>query len=556
MKMLGVVILSVVFTVLGLAGGFLAAKQTTSSGGGHDHGGHESHAGHDHGAHEGHDHGPEKPKISPQAAKNLGITLADVETTSFVKFQSVPAKVVEMPGSRQPLVAPLGGIVSEIKVVPGSTAAAGAVVVTIIREALPRPVLTLTEEIIKPVSEQIHTSMGELRRASRGIEILQTELNRIKQFTQGAGEGLALLPKKNEIDIRYELARAEQELQNVREKLRLHGFSDEQITALEKGGAAPPVNQQVWKRALQRNGLWPESADAIMAALPADTQAAPWHVAAIGELAGAGLATGELAAWLKSDTAAALNFLEIAGLLQRGHSLAQVQSLTKLNALSPIIQVQVPAGAADWDVLEVLVTPNEKVEAGQKLATLVNLRQMQLRTEPVGGETAVILNALKQRADIEAAPLLDGVAPRLSGLKFSHVASDDQSSGTVAFARVDNKALETVDEGARGKFRTWQIRPGQRYMLRIPTEALKDVFVLPSGAVTDEGPDKVVFIQDGESYTSKKVAVLHQDHEVVVLDGKTSELFPGDSVVQRGAFGLSLALRSSPAAAEHGHDHD
>jgi len=94
-------------------------------------------------------------------------------------------------------------------------------------------------------------------------------------------------------------------------------------------------------------------------------------------------------------------------------------------------------------------------------------------------------------------------------------------------------------------------------MLRIPTEKLENVFVFPSDAVTDDGPDKVVFIQDGDSYKSVKVVVLHHDQEVAVIDGKHSEIFDGDMVVQRGAFSLSLALKAGASGVDPhaGHNH-
>ena len=84
-----------------------------------------------------------------------------------------------------------------------------------------------------------------------------------------------------------------------------------------------------------------------------------------------------------------------------------------------------------------------------------------------------------------------------------------------------------------------------------------DLRYATADALADDGPDKVVYIQNGDSFKPAKVVVLYQDHDVVVLDSKTSELFPGDSVVQTGAFGLSLALKSSGGAIDPhaGHNH-
>ncbi len=94
-------------------------------------------------------------------------------------------------------------------------------------------------------------------------------------------------------------------------------------------------------------------------------------------------------------------------------------------------------------------------------------------------------------------------------------------------------------------------------MVRIPMETFEGVFVLPADAVTDEGPDKVVFIQDGDSFKPAKVVIRYQDDEVVVLDSGQSELFPGDSVVVRGAFALGFALKAGSGSIDPhaGHQH-
>ena len=103
--------------------------------------------------------------------------------------------------------------------------------------------------------------------------------------------------------------------------------------------------------------------------------------------------------------------------------------------------------------------------------------------------------------------------------------------------------------------RTWQIRPGQRYRLHIPTSALDDVYVLPATALIRQGDKQLVILKDGENFAPVEVHVVHRDEQVVVLaTGEGLEPHPGDQIVQTGAFGLSLALQGSDAAAHH-HPH-
>ena len=105
----------------------------------------------------------------------------------------------------------------------------------------------------------------------------------------------------------------------------------------------------------------------------------------------------------------------------------------------------------------------------------------------------------------------------------------------------------------RGQFRTWKLRPGQRFLLRVPIQSFRGAYVLPSDAVVEEGADRIVFVKDGDGVKPAKVVVLWQDRDVVVLDSKHSELFPGDEVAQHNAFPLRLALKAGSGEAEGGH---
>ncbi|HYF48518.1 MAG TPA: efflux RND transporter periplasmic adaptor subunit [Planctomycetota bacterium] len=563
MKSFQILIFSVIFTLLGLAGGYFGAAQTKSDEvvGGHGHGhGHGDAHGHGHGGGSHPPHGDVGMKtLSPQALKNLGVTVKEVETQEFYKYTPVPAVVIEPRSATQPVVAPVGGFISDVHIEPGMMVESGSVLITIVRDAIPRPALTLTEEIIKPVSEEFHTTLGELRAAQRSVSLLKAELERVSKFTQG---DQPVLPRKNEIDLRNELARAEQTLSNIQEKLSHHGFTEQQVADVASGKAVATVNAEVWLRALQRNGLWTNQTAAIYAALPDEIRKAPWSVAALGEMSASGLATTDLATWIKEDASAGAQFIAAASLLQQGTTLAQVKMLQQHGALNPVVEVRAPAlkGTPDWDVQQVLVRRNERVEPGAPLAFLSDSQQMLLKVEPVGTELSALTRAIEQDFAAEAMPMTDQAGPPLSGLKLLNVfqgtlAGGDKAASTISYAHVQNKAMRTKTGPDQRKYRTWQLRAGQKYVLRVPAEKLTDVFVLPAEAVTDDGADKVVFVQNGDAFDARKVVVVHRDHKNVVIDSKHSDLFDGEPVVQQGAFGLGLALKTESGPVGHGHEH-
>lgn len=459
-NVLTMVVLCVVFTVTGLAGGWFAAKQRSTGSGHGGHGGEGDHSGHDHEE----TGGAKKPALSPQAMRNLGITVAEVQSTTFVRSQAVPATVMDVPGAAQPLYAPIGGRVVEIHVQPGAVVPAGTPVVTLARDALPTLSHTSTDQPIQPVDEEFHRAVVEFRKAKLGVDIFRTELKRIQEFTETGTQGdLPVIPRKNLIDLRYDLARAEQDLESSERELHRHGCTDEQIAQIAEGKV--------------------------------------------------------------------------------------------VSVVSPI-QAPMVQGVVDWDLHSLEVKLGQKIEPGQVLAVLRNPRRLLLRSEPVGSEVAAVLAALTQTAEVTATPQVAGTGPALAGLKLSYVTSDGEEHGAVGYLNVVNEPLREDGEGT-AKTRTWKLRPGQRYLLRVPVEKMENVYVLPSGAVTDDGPDKVVFLQDGDSFKTAKVVVRYQDHEVVVLDADHSDIFPGDAAVQQGAFGLGLALKAGSGAVDPhaGHNH-
>ncbi len=84
----------------------------------------DPHAGHDHG-HEGHNHGDEAHlesiEISDNGLKNIGYQEFVIKTDTFEKKLTLPATVVERPGSSQiQIPAPLTGIVTKIYQIQGA----------------------------------------------------------------------------------------------------------------------------------------------------------------------------------------------------------------------------------------------------------------------------------------------------------------------------------------------------------------------------------------------------------------------------------------------------
>jgi multidrug efflux pump subunit AcrA (membrane-fusion protein) len=341
------ILFGLVLTAIGLAGGFAAAR----------HGGGERAAAPveepGHGDHEGHDD-EDGRALSEQTLKNLGVTVGVADLGDFVGHRTVQAVVVDSPLNRRPVFAPLGGVVTSVTARPGTTVLAGAVLVTLARDAIARPKLELTSEILAPVSEDLHAAVTELRSAAGNVRVLSQELVRV-------------------------------------------------------------------------------------------------------------------------------------------------------------------------------------------------------RLEPVGAEIGDVVRALERGAALRATPLLRDTGPVLEDLRVRRLATQDGERGSIAYADCPN---QSVGPSGTGAARSWRLRSGLRYLVRIPTTTLPRRFVLPAGAVADDGPDRVVFVEHAGRFEKRVVHVEHEDGEVAVVadDGIVKA---GERIATSGAFSLSLALQTgrAPVDAHAGHGH-
>ena len=534
--------LTLALTGLGLlAGWWIGHGSGSSDSGGHGH---------------GHDHGAETAAAAPTfdatTRANLGIETGVIQPSPFTVTTRIPGVITETPFSNRPIAAPIGGRIESILVVPGQMVSAGQPLLTIVRDRLPPPELTMTSAILQPASEQIHETVSALREAKQERAIIDAELERVREFAEGA------LPKKTVIDLEYSRMRVESRFVRARDELAKHGFTDAQVEQVSAGGEIPHLDAHSWRRALDKNGLWPDTAARLYAALPETVRARLWTVSSIGELAARGLDSEELIAWITEDATAGPRFTEIAALVQLGHSVADVRQLHRLGALDPIVTLRAPEGGGDatpdWDVHHLDAMIGQHVDRGDVLLDLVDPRELYLVVEPTGSEKSRVVEAARAERELRATPLFDA-GPDLHGLRVRSISSADRSD-TTAIVPVENQVAATHTTNGR-TFRVWSLRPGLAYDLRLPTQSFEKVYVLPISAIAEDGPKKVVYVPDGDSYQAVSVVVAHSDADVAVIPiNAQTRLFPGDTVVLDGAFEIGLALNQGAAIDPHaGHNH-
>ncbi len=509
-----------------------------------------------------HDHGSEDPaqadaaheSLSSQTLQNLGVAASAAKLGTFMRTQDVQAIVEDAPLNLRPIVIPFGGIVEAVERQPGDLVKRGGMIMRVVRDAFPRPALVLTGDVLTPVSEDLHRVFTELRLAKSRLDIALQELARIKDLnTVAGGEGFPLVSRQKEIEAGYEVIRSEHLLEAARTTLEHHGCTDAEVKKIEDGGH-PPRNRDLWRRALAHHGLFGELEIALEKLLPETVRKLPWTVAVIGELAASGLVTESLIEAVRAEDPIRLRFVEVAGLLLRGDTVTHVLALASGGYLDSVMTVRAPTGASDWDLQAINVRVGQRVEAGTTVAVLHNARKMWLRIEAVGEETGYVLDALRNATELSAEPLVRRTGPSLDGLCIDRMltVSAEGHRGTGAIVVCDNQPVS----GGGDKKRTWSLREGLRYVVRIPTVKYEEVFVLTRSAVTESGPDRVIYSYDPEhkDYDKNKVRVLYEDDRTIIV-ANDGVIKVGDRIVTKGAFALRMALEADAGAAGHGHSH-
>lgn len=551
MKRWELLIYCLVFTGIGIAGGWYAAHQSQAPSDGEPQDAHSAAA----------------PVLSATTLKNLGVETAKAEITSFVRHRSLPSMIEPLPLSDRPVTAPFGGVVRSISVEPSQPVEAGQPLLTFVRDPIPRPKLKRTASLLQPSHEVLHGSVFALRTAQKEAKIFRSELERLKPFTVPSEPGSPpVLPRQRTIDLQNQLLRAESTFEQARLELEKHGLSEVEIDELLAGKTLPTLGEHHWKRALEANGLWPGSAETLFRSLPEDSRQEAWVIATIGELTIAGLNTTELRDWLATTPSAGASFLELGALLQEGYTVPSLRDLFQRGVFAPLVEVRAPDGLGQADVHSIHTRIGVHVASGTPLLTLVSRDRMRLRVPAIGAETELLLSALERGDIARARPLVSGSGPDLDDLRLDRVVGLDQEDhgtsgfqdGGVGFVEVTNTVRASIRSTQGQPLRTWNLRNGLKYRFEIPIDRFDQVYVLPSDAVVTEGAAQRVLIQDGSSYRAVEVEVrLRNDRFAVISAGGTTELFPGDTVVTRGAFAVhqAIANRSGSIDPHHGHSH-
>lgn len=176
----------------------------------------EAHAG-GHSGTEVHDHLEHEDanliELSPQARRSIGLTTGSIEIGQFVRTVSIPGIIVERPGrTRTRVVAPLTGIVTQVRVIKGEAVEPG------------RPLFEL-----RLTHEDLLQAQVEFLRITEELDVVDRELERLRPIVEKGA-----LPQKALLERQYDQQKLRGALRAQRESLLLHGLSSEQVDEVQE----------------------------------------------------------------------------------------------------------------------------------------------------------------------------------------------------------------------------------------------------------------------------------------------------------------------------------
>ena len=268
-------------------------------------------------------------------------------------------------------------------------------------------------------------------------------------------------------------------------------------------------------------------------------------------------------------------------LLLHGLSEAQVESILEKRELLRSLTVVVPAEqetaatpqptpAAStnpepkkmigYEIRELKIERGQSVSAGETMAILTDHATLFIEGSTFDKDLQAVNRTIKNGWTVEAAIETDDAPPQvIRNLPILHASgSVDPETRTFHFyVPLANPLLREVTSPEGNRFVTWQYKPGQRVQLLVPVEKWMKQIVLPVDAVAQHGVETYVFTPNGNSFDRRPVHVEYRDRFSVVIADDGS-VFPGDSVVLKGAQQMQLALKNQsggPVDPHAGHNH-
>lgn len=231
----------------------------------------------------------------------------------------------------------------------------------------------------------------------------------------------------------------------------------------------------------------------------------------------------------------------------------------ELAALQPPVLDHPEHMDTEFLVTELETRRGESVAAGQQLAQLSDYTELLIEGYAYQRDADVLRSAATDGAAVQAVWHAAGDNKEvISDLKVVYISNEiDRESRLLAFyVAIENKIERTERRGEK-TYVSWRYKPGQRMTLRLPVSQIDNAIVVPKEAVAEEGPERYLFVQNGDHFDRVPVEVLARDSVSVAIKND-GHVRPGLTIATSGAHQLQMAMKNKAGGAvdpHAGHQH-
>ena len=348
----------------------------------------------------------------------------------------------------------------------------------LIRGGMPLFTLRLTHQDLVKTQETFLAQLGQL-------DVEEKEIQRLASASRsGAISGKTRLAREYERDLLMAGIRA------ARQSMLLHGLSENQIMEIEK------------TRTLVRE---------VVVSAPLIHEDNSLHHDSLGEV---------------------------------NDRMANVPSMVVAALQPPVFQHEHEHIDAEFLVTQLDVRRGQSVTAGETLAQLSDYATLLIEGQAYQRDSDLLRRAADTKADLQAIIDLSGdKIETLSGLKVVYISNEiNRDSRSLAFYVGLENEIERSESRDDKRYISWRYKPGQRLTVRLPVSSIDDAIVVPKESLAEEGPERFLFVENGDHFDRVPVHVLARDSVSVAIKND-GQVWPGQTIAVRGAHQLQMALK-------------
>jgi multidrug efflux pump subunit AcrA (membrane-fusion protein) len=209
---------------------------------------------------------------------------------------------------------------------------------------------------------------------------------------------------------------------------------------------------------------------------------------------------------------------------------------------------------ASFLVTELEVRRGQGVTAGQELLQLSDYSELLIEGQAFQQDRQAVRMAADNSIGVQAViGSSGGKAELIDGLKVVYIGTEiGRQSRVLPFYIAIKNQIERTDERGDKRYISWLHKPGQRLTIRLPESQIQNAIVVPKEALAEEGPERYVFIENGNHFDRVPVHVLARDSVNAAL-ANDGQVWPGQSIAVSGAHQLQMVLKNQSGGAPDPH---